>query len=562
MRNFVTLTILFIFSQSSLALVDMKNANFSDTWTDLIVPGTGYDLRIQKTYNSRSLFNGIFGFGWCSDFETKLEVTAENNLKVTECGGGLEVTYRPASTSAGTDYNVTISKIIKEVKKRNPSLTKKYLNGLKEEMQSRPFLRQELSKQLGLEGKISQGTTYFAQGRRDEHIVFKKGVYIRTLSDKTSQQFDKSGTLISLYDKNGNYLKLTYKKSQLVKVTDNAGRSLDFQYFPNNKKVKIVKGPSGLASSYKYEGEDLVYTQSAWKDEFRFEYDDLHNMTLVKFPDKTTKVIKYDKDKDWVTSFVNRAKCEEKYVYDENPKDPLNHYWSIVTKTCKGKITNQSKYEFWHKFTKKGKRYLYRAYSKINDSVTDIIYHEEHGKPVYINRNDIRIRYTYNNDGLIETKVEPAKTTSYDYKNKCGKVSFVKTEYFGFEKPKKKNLEPKKKLIKTVKTNFSYTMPKCNLVMAKNSDGQIVKLDYDARGRIAKITDQSRKAVLIKYEERFGKPAVVTRPGLGTIKVSYKSDGSIGNVKSNEGPSVAAQVASVFNNLLEIISPATSELNI
>lgn len=56
-----------IFSAPAFAIVDMKSANYSESWTDLIVPGVGYDLRINRAYNSRSLFNGLFGFGWCSD---------------------------------------------------------------------------------------------------------------------------------------------------------------------------------------------------------------------------------------------------------------------------------------------------------------------------------------------------------------------------------------------------------------------------------------------------------------------------------------------------------------
>ena len=563
MRNFLVLMVALIVTLQSHALVDMKNANFSDTWTDLIAPGTGYDLRIQRTYNSRTLFNGIFGFGWCSDFETSLEVTAEGNVKITECGGGLEVTYKPKGFSE-KEIDKNIVKIVDEVKKRNPSLTEKYLTGLKKELKSRPFFREELNRQLGFTGKVEAGKTYFAQGRQDESLVFNKGIYIRSLSDNTSQQFDKDGKLVSLYDKNGNYLKLNYKNDLLNKVTDNGGRSLNFQYHPTIKKVKSVTGPGGLNVTYKYKGEDLTEATNAWKDKYVYEYDDIHNITKVNFPDGTSKIIKYNKDKDWVTSFIDRRKCEEKYTYDENPKDPLNHYWSIVEKRCNGKVTNQSKYEFWHKFSKEGKRYLYRAYSKINNSETDVIYHEEFGKPVYINRNRIRVKYSYYKSGLIKTKVEPAKTTSYYYKskNKCDKVSDVKTEYFGFEKQAEKNKEPKKKLIKTVKTSFSYAEPKCNLSVAKNTDGQSVVLSYDSRGRIAKITDQSKKVVLIKYEERFGKPSTVSRPGLGTIKVSYKNDGSIKDVNSKEGPTVAAQVASVFNNLLEIISPATTELNI
>ena len=125
----------------------------------------------------------------------------------------------------------------------------------------------------------------------------------------------------------------------------------------------------------------------------------------------------------------------------------------------------------------------------------------------------------------------------------------------GERKPSNKT----EKLVRTVKTQFNYEPQKCNLLTAENTDGQVVKLQYDAQGRIAQIEDQSKKLVKIKYEGKFGKPSTVTRPGLGTIQVTYKPDGEILKVESKEGPNVAVQVAGIFNNLLDIIAPATSE---
>src|ERR1700678_2766545 len=97
-------------SYSAQALVDLKNANYSDAWVDLILPGSGYDLKVERAYNSRTLFNGMFGFGWCSEFETALEITAEGNLKYNECGAGSETVYQAAGFSE-KDVDKTIKSI-------------------------------------------------------------------------------------------------------------------------------------------------------------------------------------------------------------------------------------------------------------------------------------------------------------------------------------------------------------------------------------------------------------------------------------------------------------------
>jgi len=96
-----------------------------------------------------------------------------------------------------------------------------------------------------------------------------------------------------------------------------------------------------------------------------------------------------------------------------------------------------------------------------------------------------------------------------------------------------------------------------NLTYAANSGGQSVKLEYDMKGRIVKIFDQAKRLINIEYDERFGKPKTVERPGVGKIFVSYNSEGTITKVDSkNDDPAVAVQVASAFNNLIEIITPA------
>ncbi|MCX7977437.1 MAG: DUF6531 domain-containing protein [Bdellovibrionaceae bacterium] len=122
------------FSISAQALVDMKNANYTNVWTDMDVPGSGYELKVQRAYNSRSLFNGLFGFGWCSEFETSLEITAEGNIKVRECGSGVEVVYSPKEISPA-EVNSTIDKIVSALRaERKVGLNEDYIKSLRQEL--------------------------------------------------------------------------------------------------------------------------------------------------------------------------------------------------------------------------------------------------------------------------------------------------------------------------------------------------------------------------------------------------------------------------------------------
>ncbi len=549
---------------SAMAIVDMKSANYSESWTDLIVPGVGYDLRINRAYNSRSLFNGLFGFGWCSDYETKIEVTPESNLKLTECGGGMEIIYTPKNFNPGK-VDSTIKMIVAEVKRRRPDLKGDYVASLEKELKNNDFMREEFSRRMNIKGKVEDGVVYLANGKEAENITLVSGKYKRVLTDGTYQIFDASnGRMIQMYDKNQNYLKLAWERDVLQSVADNLGRKLTFKYSSASKKVSEIIGPNGLSSKYTVKGEDLVEVIDSKGKKHKYTYDDVHNLLKIDMGDGTHKALTYNKDKDWVTSFRNQKGCMETYDYQTSKDDPKNHFWSLVTKKCGDKITNQSKYEFFHRMRPDGTGvYLYRVRTEVNNDVTDIVYHDVFGKPISILRNNVKTDYTYYENGFVKTKKEPGRVLAFEYKNTCNKVSQLTLQLLedtGVDsKQARKTASKGEKVVKTIRTRFTYEQQKCNLTLADTSEGQSVKLQYDAQGRISQIEDQAKKLVKIKYEARFGKPHFVTRPGLGTIQVTYKPDGEIAKVESKEGPNVAVQVASIFNNLLDIIAPATSE---
>lgn len=548
MKRALSVVLLFAAVQAH-ALVDMKNANYSNTWIDMEVPGSGYDLKIVRAYNSRSLFNGIFGFGWCSDFETSMEVNGEGNIKVKECGGGLEVTFSPREVTK-KDVENTISAVVAKMKAdKKVGQTEAFYKSLQAQLLEDDNMRADYARQYGVVVPVKEGTKFYANGREVENVVFNKTHYTRNLVDGSAQRFSLQGKLTHIYDKNGNFLKFEYDKDSIRDITDNNSRRLTFKYYPN-KKVKSISGPNGLMAEYKFANlDDLASVKNAWLKVYTYEYDDLHNMTKATWPDKTSLALKYDKKNDWVVSFTDRDKCVENYTYDVAQNDPKNHYWSIVKKTCGKEVVAENKYEFWHKQRSDGQHYLQRVLSTTNGSTTDISYHEVFGKPLSIRRNSEKISYEYYNDGQVKIKASPSVRMAFEYDSQNKKVSQVTSTFYN-EKGKQTAQKD---------SQFKYDA-KGNLVYAQNSDGQKITMTYDNKGRIATITDQAKKVVKIEYEDRFGKPSIVTRPGLGTIKVTYKPSGEINKVESKEGPTVAMQVASTFNNLLDVVAPATSEV--
>ncbi len=536
-----------LFSISSPAIIDMKNANFSTSWTDLIVPGGGYEMKIQRTYNSRSLFNGMFGFGWCSEFETKLIISPDNTLKVFECGAGLETTYTTKGYGQ-KDIEKLVQAIIQKVKAEGKR-SEDYLSSLRKNLMQDSRLRIRMALDYDLSASAKEGAVYFANGKEVESVTLTKEYYVRQLTDGSFQRFDLKGRLIAIYDKNSNFLKFSYDGSQLKEIADNNGRRLLLKY-NNSKRLSTVSGPSGITVEYKFEKLDhLTWVNNAWGNVYTYQYDELHNMTKATWPDKSNIELKYERNKDWVLSYKDRQNCMESYNYESSKEDPKNHYWSTVEKKCGKEVVNNTKFEFFHKVRSDGVTYLSRTVTVTNSISNEIVYHEIFGKPILIKRGPEKITFEYFNNGQLRAKSTQFSRMVYDYDPKAKKVNNVKTIFF----------DDKGKKTSERISEFKYDS-KGNLNFAKNSDGQKINLTYDGKGRIATIEDQAKKLVKISYEEKFGKPAIVTRPQMGTIKISYKSNGEIEKAESPDGPQVAVQVASTFNNLLDVIAPATAEV--
>lgn len=544
-----------IFTQNSYSLVDMSSGSYSNTWTDIEVPGTGYDMAVTRAYKSRTIYNGMFGFGWCSAFETRIFTTAEGNIKVSECGDGQEVLYSK-KTIEKKDTSQAITQIIEKMKAdaKSTKLSADYYKKLEEQLFEDVVRRDTLAKQYGSAVMPEEGVKYTSAARGIENVVYQKTHYLRTLADGSSQKFNLDGQLVQMFDKNQNYLKFEYNNNKhLVSVEDNNTRKLSFNYYPTGK-VKFVSGPNGILSEYKYSKEgDLVWNKNAWakadSDVYTYEYNKYHNLTKITWPNKKTATLKYDDKKDWVLSFTDLDKCVETYKYEVSKNNPKTEYSSSVTKTCKNKVVTTSTHSFWHALLPTGEPILTRMLNRKNGVETDITYHPVFAKAISIKNATQTNRFEYYADGMIKTKFTSQARFDYTHDSATKKISSVT----------KTILDKNGKVVSTTTSNYKYNS-KGNLIAAENSDGKNVQLVYDYKGRIETVTDVSNKILKIEYEERFGKPSLVSRPGLGSMKVTYKKNGEVSKIESKEGPSVAAQVSIAFDELIQVISPATENI--
>ena len=533
------------------ALVDMRSGGYIKSFADIKIPGSPL-LQLVRTYSSRSLFKGEFGYGWCSNLETKVEILPDNTVNVVECGGGKSISFTSSRMQANPAQR--IASIMKEARK-NKSLSRKYLQDLQADLNQSTLLQMELIRKLGLSGEIKAGQRYQAKGRPGESLKFDGRRYVRTRADNSKQIFNRAGFLIEERDSFGNYIKIKRNGKKIARVMDNKGQALIFR---NTARGRItVTGPKGLKVEYVFRGDNLHQVKNNKSTEphrrqMDYRYDNYHNLTSTQFSDGTREGLSYNNDKDWVIGFKNRRNCRESYAYKANKRNK-NHQWADVRKVCGKQVTNVSRYEFWNKKLGHGGLYLSRARKTINGRVEDVTFTQT-GSPKIVVKNGVRTNYNYDAAGKLLSRTEPGRKVVYSNFNKrCKKPGLVKVNYLRG-----------KKIVQQVKTKLAYGESDCLVKTASQpSTGKWVEVRRDSLGRIKKMWDQSHKEIVVNYDERFAnKPRNITRPGVGSIEVSYLKNGQMNPNQKQTDPAVVTQVATVFNGFMEVVSPMAQDISI
>ena len=552
MKSQIIVYSLFV-SFSALALVDTKNGNYTKTYMDFSSDG----FTLERAYNSRSIYRGLFGYGWCSNLETRVEVLPDNSLKVVECGGGLEVAYGQPNRQK------MIQQIMIRVRKKK-GLSKRYVNKLAADLQKSSSLQSELMRAFSLKGKARAGRKYQAVGRSGEEILFTGSEYRRSFSDGKKQIFNKQGYLVMEADPKGGWMKIIRRGQAIQKVLTNKG--LSWQFRKNHKKTPgfSITGQSEKVTYViiKDNLKKVIRKPAKGKKIVQYEhvYDDYHNLIKNRYSDHSYESLVYNEVKDWVTRFKDRRGCRESYVYVTNPRNK-DHYWTNVKKICGKQVTNVSRYEFWNRNKPSGRgKYLYRARQEVNVNgqrqIEDMTFDAKTGSPLSVTRNRITTKYAYDDKtGLLISRTEPNRQMFFpinSYHKKCRKPQVVQVNYIRG-----------RKVVRKVSTSITYHPIRCYLTQVRQKEtGRWVIVKRDQFGRISEMYDQSRKKILVKYHKQFGKPSRIIRPGVGTIVVAYDNKGAVSSMNSKTDPVVFTQVTNVFNGFLEIISPVASNITI
>lgn len=520
--------------------VNLKNGNFYISYTDIVVPGGGKKLEITRTYNSKSTEVGWFGFGWGSAYETRLETSADGSVVIHENGSGGKTRFTPKTP---VDAEAASQRIVEAMRKRT-QLSESAAKQLVEKLKNNAELRHSYALNLKVQAPVAAGTILYSSDRGTQEVHVEKDGYRRVYPDGKNENFNSKGNLTKISDKSGYSVEFMWKDGQLQSIKDSQAKQVYFAWYPDGR-VKQMWSAGDKKAEYKFQGTDLVYSKDVGGNVYEYSYDKSHNITEIRYADKSKMSVKYDNKTFFVTQVTDRNGEATQYQYGNNPKAPEDHYWTTVTKKGFDGKPVANRYEYEIKTRPDGSRFTYRIVTDINGIKTETIYSECCTLPLKIARGKHVTNFEYNEKGLL-------------LKKNSTKGDFVRIEYDD-------SLNKIKKVSNNEGvTDFSYDK-QGNLITAKNDKGKAVLLVYDTKGKITKMVDDDKKSnqrriLSFKYNA-LGKPVEIEMEKVGKINVAYDNYGEIKKVESDAGHKMALQVTQAFQNLLAIVKPAGVNLN-
>ncbi len=479
------------------------NVTTGDVWisrTDYSVPGLAGGLSIKRTWNS--LWNrsnppfgaGMFGRGWTSDFEERLQVFNSTHIIYWRGSGNTWIFESPNGCTT-CSYDV--------MSPPNEHASLQY------------------------DSATMQYTLSFANG--------------------TKKIFSNSGRLLAATDRNGNQTTVTYDSSdRVIRVSAPGGQWISFTY-SNLQYVNLAtsaQDAAGTVATFSYAGSNLTQVVYADASQINYAYDGANN--IISVTDSEGKVLEthtYDANGRGLSS--SRANSVESITF-QYPSGT-----STVMTNSAGNNTTYSYVKIWNKnyltavqgpgcsscgggndltFTLDGSgNRLSRT--DANGNVISYTYDSADNR---ITRTDAAgtWTYTYNTFGEILTSRDPqGNITTYVYDAKGNLTSVTEPSPDGGATPGPRTqflYDSKGQLTKVTDplgsaTSITYS-PAGLISTIKNAQKKVTSFSYDGRGNRTSVTDALGQTTSFVYDA-MNRLTGIIHPDNSTRQFAYDARG-------------------------------------
>lgn len=347
---------------SAQGVVNLKNGNFYVAYDDLTVDEDS-GLKLSRHYNARSGSRGWFGWGWGTEFETRLFVMPDGMVAVRENGNAHVTLYGKPEPEA---VSKAVDRIVQSL--RDKGLLKAAQEpAMRQRLLDDALWRLQWAERMNLTGvlpavgtrmngdEFESGMDRFAE-TDDGHLLLQalatgdknftllnlKHAYIAARADACGQlvrtregfergtcsdtrfanrqSFDPQGRLTGLNIK-GDWLRLAYGKGAYPeRIIDEAGKAIEMKWNAQGFIAQIsgVAGGKNRVTDYSYDPHgNLSKSDAHTANVYRYQYDGRHNMTAILYSDDKKKSLEYD-DQDRVTHITQTDGQQAFFRYETN----------------------------------------------------------------------------------------------------------------------------------------------------------------------------------------------------------------------------------------------------
>lgn len=533
----------------SQADVSLKNGNYSTSFVD-VIKKSGLELKIERVYNAKTDYVGIFGQKWGYESGAYVKQFPDASVVVYEYGGGAQNRFYPVKFQKN-ELTQAVETIATAARSMGQYSTKQQMDQYRDKLEKDAAFRSDEWERLLKVGKVKEqpiplGAQLVSNRFSFQYMTRTKDGFVRTFENGKMETFNEAGKLAKVQDRNGNTMTYTYgKDGHVAKIEDNYNQKLMFT-FNQQGLVERITDESGRTAQYRYNAaKQMTFSKDVDANEYSYEYttDGRNLLTAIGYSDKTKLQIAYypPAQLDSVKQIKNRDGSMTDYAYTENAGVADHFTVSITERNREGKELSKSSYEYFiqHKVT--GEEWTQRLVATIDGDQTDTTYNICCGLPVEIKKNGAATQFVYDVKGRVTQKTTPSEVTVIKYDPKANKIARVE------------NLDRKTK--KTLGwSEFRYDA-RSNLTFARSNEGKAVQLFYDRSGRIASMIDHQKRRINFRYNEQ-SKPIEIADPSVGSLKIEYNSSGEVKRVDNPGNRKIAVHVSTLFGDFMSIVRRA------
>jgi YD repeat-containing protein len=501
------LLILSFCAVNALAEVNPKDGAFFNESVDLNANGGA--VLVDRIYNSRNTNYGIFGWGWESHFDTRLELGPSGIVVVHDWGGGAKIVFSSQDMLA-RDTDSQIASIMKAASSETGGPESR--QGYRQRLQNDLLFRVSQWNRFHLNSKNTANRSlseYTSTEFGKQSVVATPQGFLRTLPDGSQERFDENGKLTQIRDTHRNTLDLVYgAEGHLKAVKGPQAYELDFSFKELSKgllpAVASIEDNRGNSLTYTYnQTGDLISNQASNQIVHLYEYDQRgrHLLTAIRYINgKVRKIAYYPIDQfEKVQSVTQPDGTLTQYRYEHTGTHPYDVKTLISEAQSDGSI-EQTSFTFLHQNGPRNKPIQKAALLKVNGRETSFEY-DSTGNLTSRSEEGMKVSFHYDNRGRLASKETPLETLHFHFDDNAGVVTQI-------------DRQPKSAEASSSWVRFAYEQKK--VVKATTSSGDVFKLIWDKNDRLEAFSDSladvkvriiyDHLSVPVKFVDMSGKP--------------------------------------------------------